>query len=176
LFPAPSLADELQYTGSTDLGGGSPPPSRMFFGERAAVPMGGSHDIPISELLLPEISGTSATRVDGHWQLSLQSSQDFDGTDAVMLQSRWAGGFWAVMAPPTQTSVVLPDLPAELLTTGLGEGDTLDTPFAVVVDVESFDGYDAFRPRGSYFFSGPDVLPGEVESFVRGAVYFPVPF
>ncbi|MEM6293807.1 MAG: hypothetical protein AAGA54_21205 [Myxococcota bacterium] len=172
LYPIPALTDFMQFAGSVDLDDG---PSRMAWAQKRAYAEGG-YEMPIAQSLLDPIDGASATLVDGRWQLAIETTGDFADHDALLFQTRWLGGFWAVMAPPGAGSVTLPTLPDELAAQGPGDGDSLDTPFAIVVETDVHEGYDALRPRGSWFFSGPDVWPDVEESFVRGAVFFPAPF
>lgn len=80
-------------------------------------------------------------------------------------------GLWAVAGV-----VTLPVLPEALVDLGPGASDTLDTSIVVVADTDVHKGYDEFRARGSWFFSGPGIVPDEAESLVRGTVFFPVPF
>lgn len=172
LFPADAPVDWLQHTGSTDLGDG---PSRMSYAQRRTFD-GADYEFPTTALLLPEVEAASASQEDGRWTLSVSGPRPFDEADAILMQTRWLGGFWAVMTPADQRSVTLPVLPDTLTGTGPGPSDTLDTPFVVIAEADAYEGYDEFRSRGAWFFSGPGILPDVDESLVRGTVFFPVPF
>lgn len=172
LFPIPDAVESMQFTGSVDLADGE---ARMFFGQKVAYAPGG-FDLPVSSLLLPAITGSAAQKVDGRWELSISGPGSFAEGDAVLLQTRWLGGFWAVMTPPDGFSAILPDVPAELQDAAPADDDVLDTPFAVLAETDAHEGYAEFRARGAYFFAGPTVLPDQGESLVRGTIYFPFPF
>lgn len=172
LFVADAPVDWLKHTGSTDLGKGA---SRMAFAQRRAYD-GADYELLTTSQLTPEIASASATQKDGRWVLSVSGPGTFEDMDGMLLQTRWLGGFWAVLLPPDQTSVTLPELPDDLANLGPSPADTLDAPFAVAAETDAHQGYAEFRPRGSWFFSGPDIVPNVDESLVRGTVFFPVPF
>ena len=172
LFAADAPVDWLKHTGSTDLGAG---PSRMAYAQRRAFD-GADYELLTTSQLTPEISGASATQEDGRWVLTISAPESLDDLDGILLQTRWLSGFWAVMRPGEQTSVTLPELPDDLANLGPSAADTLDAPFAVAANTDAHEDYADFRPRGSWFFSGPDIVPDVDESLVRGTVFFPVPF
>lgn len=172
LFTANAPLEWLEHTGSTGLGTGA---SRMAYAQRRVFD-GEDYAFPTTSLLTPEITSTSATQENGRWVLSVAGPNPFDGLDGMLLQTRWLGGFWAVLLPPERAEVTLPDLPEALADLGPSPADTLDAPFAVAADTDIHDGYAEFRPRGAWFFSGPGIVPDVDESLVRGTVFFPFPF
>ncbi len=172
LFVADAAVDWLKHTGSTDLGAGA---SRMAFAQRRAYD-GADYELLTTSQLTPEIASASATQKDGRWVLTVSGPETFEDMDGILLQTRWLGGFWAVLLPPDQTSVSLPELPDDLANLGPSPADALDAPFAVAAQTDVHAGYAEFRPRGAWFFSGPDTVPDVDESLVRGTVFFPVPF
>lgn len=171
LFPADAPVDWLQHTGSTDLGDG---PSRMVYAQRRAFD-GADYEFPTTALLMPEIQGATASVEEGRWTLEVSGPRPFEPADAILMQTRWLGGFWAVMTPADQVSVTLPVLPEALSDSGPSDTDTLETPFVVVAETDVHESYDEFRSRGAWFFSGPGIVPDVDESLVRGTVFFPVP-